>query len=148
MRSRLVLSERGIEVVAQFTCPARRITQTYNFLIDTGSSASYLGWEDATKAGIKVEELPSSSKPIFGFGGAADVKHLKDPSFLHVRFEDNTLETVELPDGILVYRPSRRKTTHWQSGPSVSLLGRDFLRMSGWKLIANLPREEAYLESP
>src|SRR5438876_7925542 len=47
MRSRLVLSERGIEVVAQFACPARRITQTYNFLIDTGSSASYLGWEDA-----------------------------------------------------------------------------------------------------
>ena len=79
MRSRLVLSERGIEVVAQFTCPMRHITQTYNFLIDTGSSSSYLGWEDAAKAGIKVEELPSSSKPIFGFGGAADVKHLKEP---------------------------------------------------------------------
>ena len=148
MRSRLVLSERGIEVVAQFTCPMRHITQTYNFLIDTGSSSSYLGWEDAAKAGIKVEELPSSSKPIFGFGGAADVKHLKEPCFLHVRFEGNTLETVGLPDGILVYRPSRRKTTHWRSGPSVSLLGRDFLRMSGWKLIADLPRQEAYLERP
>jgi len=76
------------------------------------------------------------------------VKHLKETCFLHVRFEGNTLETVELPDGILVYRPSRRKTTHWRSGPSVSLLGREFLRMSGWKLIADLPRQEAYLERP
>jgi len=71
MRSRLVLGERGIEVVAQFTCPMRHITQTYNFLIDTGSSSSYLGWEDAAKAGIKVEELPSSSKPIFRLRGCS-----------------------------------------------------------------------------
>jgi len=54
MRSRSVLSEMGIEVVAQFTCPMRHITQTYNFHIDTGSSSSYLGWEDAEKAAEKA----------------------------------------------------------------------------------------------
>jgi len=146
MRSRLLLTEKGIEVVAVFTCPARRISKTFNFLIDTGSMASYLGWEDALKAGIDADKLPGSPRPVFGFGGAADVKHLPDPCFLHVRYEEGGMETVELPQGIMVYRPSRRKTARWQSGPSFSILGRDFLRNSGWRLVVNLAQEEAFFE--
>jgi hypothetical protein len=146
MRSRLLLTEKGIEVVALFTCPARRISQTFNFLIDTGSTASYLGWEDALKAGIDVDKLPGSAKPTFGFGGAADVKQLPEPCFLHVRYGEAGMETVELPQGIMVYRPSRRKTARWQSGPSVSIVGRDFLRNSGWKLVVDLAEQEAFFE--
>jgi len=146
VRSRLFLTEKGIEVVARFTCPARRISDTLHFLIDTGSERSFLGWETAVKVGLVVEDLPRYPKPVFGFGGAAEAKHLSDLCALHVPFEGDQLETVEIRDGILVYRPSRTQTKHWKAGPSVSIIGRDVLTLSGWKLVVDLSQDQMYFE--
>jgi hypothetical protein len=102
LRSRLVLTEKGIELVARLTCPSKKISKVLNFILDTGSQRSFLGWQDASEAGVDVEGLPSSTKPVLGFGGAAEAKHLNEPCFFHVDLDGVRLETVELMNGILI----------------------------------------------
>lgn len=145
MRASLLLTEKGIEAVVRFTCPSRGISRTLHFLVDTGSGLSFLGWKDALQADIDPEQLPGYGKPVAGFGGAADAKHLKDPCFIYLDFEGKLIE-VELPEGVLVYRPSRTRTKRWTLQESVSLLGRDAIRSSGCRLVVDLPRGEAYFE--
>jgi hypothetical protein len=145
LRASLLLTEKGIEAAARFTCPSRGISRTLHFLVDTGSGLSFLGWKDALQADIDPEKLPGYGKPVAGFGGAADARHLKEPCFIYLDFE-GTLVQIELPEGVLVYRPSRKKTKHWTVQESISLFGRDALRSSGCRLVVDLPREEAYLE--
>ncbi len=145
MRSSLLLTERGIETAARFTCPSRGVSRSLHFLVDTGSSLSFLGWKDALGSDIDPDGLPGYGRPVAGFGGAADARHLKDPCFLYLDFGGRLVQ-VELPDGVLVYRPSRRKAGRWTVQESVSILGRDALRRSGCKLVVDLPGGEAYLE--
>ena len=132
--------------MARLTCPSQRISKVLNFILDTGSEASFLGWQDSSEAGIEVDGLPNSRKPVLGFGGAAEAKHLNEPCFLHVDLDGIRLETVELSNGILIYRPSRTRSRHWKEGPSVSILGRDFLASSGMRLVVDLSHDEMYLE--
>ena len=76
----------------------------------------------------------------------AEAKHLNEPCFLHVDLDGTRLETVELPNGILIYRPSRTRSRHWKEGPSVSIRERDFLASSGMRLVVDLSHDEMYLE--
>ncbi len=147
MQSPLLITEKGLEVVGRFHCPARKVTETFHFVVDTGSSTTYLGWHDATRARIDFDSLPGSPKPVFGFGGSGtDVKHLPEQCFFYIPFETGGLEEVQLPEGILIYRPARTKTKNWKTEGSVSLIGRDFLRVSGWRLIVDLAGNRAYFE--
>ncbi len=150
MQSPLVLTERGVELVAQFTCPSRKISKVLHFIIDTGSGLSFIGWKDALQAGIDWEKLGRYAKPVAGFGGAADARHLNEPCFIHLDFEDeqhqHSLVTVDLLDGMLVYRPARTKTKHWKVEDSVSLLGRDFLASTACTLVLNLAEGEGWFE--
>ena len=145
MRSRLVLTERGIEAVAHLTCPSKMVSKVLHFVVDTGSELSFLGWKDALQANIDVEALPTYPKPVAGFGGAAEAKHLREPCYVYLDF-DGVLEQVELPSGMVIYRPSPTKTKHWKIEESVSILGRDFIKNSGYKLIVYLAKDEAYFE--
>lgn len=150
MKSPLVLTERGIELVAQFTCPSRKISKILHFIIDTGSGLSFIGWKDALQAGIDWEKLGGYPKPVAGFGGAADARHLNELCFIHLDFEDDeqkhSLVSVEMPEGMLVYRPARTQTKHWKIEESVSLLGRDFLSNADCRLVLDLPAGEAQFE--
>src|SRR6267143_6013037 len=146
MRSSLLLTERGIQAVVQFHCPARKASGVLHFIIDTGSTLSFLGWEDAEKLGLDVDGLPGYGMPVLGFGGSADAKHLREECYLYLDFGDQGLQEVILTDGILVYRPSKARAKHWKRGPSVSILGRDFLEKSGYRLVVNLVRKELFLE--
>ena len=146
MRSALLLSERGIQAVVNFHCPTRKISGTLHFIIDTGSTRSFLGWEDAQKLGLDVDQLPGYAMPVFGFGGSADAKHIQEECYLYLDFGDQGLQEVILEDGILVYRPSKTRAKRWKRGPSLSLLGRDFLETSGYRLVVNLRGREFFLE--
>lgn len=90
MRSTLLLTERGIELVGRLTCPERMISGTLRFIIDTGSERSFLGWDDAQKLGIDVDRLPGSAKPVLGFGGSADAKHLREECYIYLDFGEQT----------------------------------------------------------
>ncbi len=111
---------------------------------------SFIGWKDAVQSGIDWEKLGTYSKPVAGFGGAADARHLDEPCFVHLDFEDeqrqHSLVTVDLPDGMLAYRPARTKTKHWKVEDSVSLLGRDFLAGTACSLVLNLSEGEGWFE--
>ena len=146
MRSSLLLTERGIQAAVNFHCPARKISGTLHSIVDTGSTRSFLGWEDAQKLGLDVDRLPGYATPVFGFGGSADAKHLPEECYLYLDFGDEGLQEVILADGILVYRPSKTRSKHWKRGPSLSLLGRDFLEKSGYRLVVDLRRREFFLE--
>ena len=144
-RSPLLITEKGIETVARFMCPNRMLSLTLHFIIDTGSGISLLGYQNALQAGIDFESLGQYGKPVAGFGGAADAKHLKDPCYIYLEFE-GTLHEVEMPEGILVYRPSRKGTKHWKVEESANLLGRDFMEGSRCRLSVDIARREAYFE--
>ncbi len=116
-----------------------------HFIIDTGSGRSFIGYQNALRAGIDFDRLPQYGRPVAGFGGAADAKHLPDSCYVYLDFE-NTLHEVEMPDGILVYRPSRKGAKHWKVEESANLLGRDFIEASGCRLSIDLARGEAYFE--
>ncbi len=148
IRSSLSITEKGIEVSARLHCPEHRVSTTLSFLLDTGSDKSFLSWEDPTRAGVDVDSLPSSTRPVSGFGGSADARQLKATCYLYVMFDNKHLETVELSAGLLIYRPSRKRASHWQLAPAISILGRDFLRESGWILVVDLAKKKAYLEKP
>ena len=146
LRVPLLLTEKGIEVVALLHCPSKRISQTFNFLVDTGSELSMLAWQDAAKVGIDAEELPSYRKKIGGFGGASEAKHFTEPCFLYLTTDAGQLITVELPDGILIWRPSRKKSERIAPSPAVSILAREFMARSGCTLVVNMSKKEYYLE--
>ncbi len=145
MRSPLVITERGVECIARFVCPNRKISTTLDFIVDTGSGLSFIGYKDALQMGVEFDELGPYGRPVAGFGGAADARHLSDPCYVYVDF-DKELHQVDLPEGVLVYRPSRKGSKRWKTEESVSLLGRDFEKASGLTLAINLSRGEAYLE--
>ncbi len=144
-RIRLVLRDQGIQVFAAFASPGHG-SGTFNFVVDTGSRASFLGWEDATKMGINIEDLAVYPKPVAGFGGTAEARHLKETCFIYLTTEDNQMKTVELPDGIIVHRPPKKKS-HWEPGKGVSILGRDFLKNSEMTLRVDLHAGQLFLES-
>ena len=146
MRSSLLLTEKGIRAVTRFNCPTRKISGNLDFIVDTGSERSFLGWDDAQKLGLDVDELPGYAKPVLGFGGSAEAKHLQEACYIYLDFGSDGLREVLLADGILVYRPSKTRTKHWKRGPSVSLLGRDFLEKSGCRLVVDLAKKELFLE--
>ena len=146
MRVSLSLREKGIQVVGSFHCPARKASATLDFVVDTGSARSFLAWEDALSAKIDAENLPSHPRQILGFGGTAQAREVRDVCFIYLRSDDSKLEEVEMPDGILVYKPPPKKAKHWVPGPAVSLLGRDFLTRSKYVLHADLARNVIYFE--
>ncbi len=146
MRAPLLFTEKGLELVVHLTCPARRISSAFNFLVDTGSEKSYLAWQDAEKVGIKLDELPPYPKAILGFGGTAQAKHLNELCFLSVQSEEGNLSTAELSEGLLIYRPSLRRGSRSAPAPALSIAGRDLLEKSGWRLVVDMARKLAYLE--
>lgn len=146
LRVPLLLTEKGIEVAALFHCPSKRISQTFNFLVDTGSELSMLAWQDAARVGIDADELPSYPRQIGGFGGAAEAKHFREPCFLYLTTDDEQLITVELSDGILVWRPSRKKSERTAPSPAVSILAREFMERSACTLLVNMAKKQYYLE--
>ena len=147
LRVPLLLTEKGIEVVALLHCPSKRIAQSFNFLVDTGSELSMLAWQDAAKVGIDAEELPNYPTKLGGFGGAAEAKHFKEPCFVYLTTDDGELITVELPDGILVWRPSRKKSERIAPSPAISILAREFMARSGCTLVVNMAKKQYYFEA-
>ncbi len=147
MRVSLSFTEKGIELVGRLHCPAKHISTSLSFVIDTGSEMSYLGWDDAETAGLDSDQLPRYYKPVLGFGGAAEAKHLREQCFVYAESEDKDLQQVEFPNGILVYRPSKRKKRRWVAGKSVSILGRDFMIYAGWRLSIDAKNKIAYFEA-
>ena len=64
MRSSLLLTERGIRAVAHFNCQTLKVSGILDFIVDTGSERSFLGWDDAQKVAsmsTSFQATPSQS---------------------------------------------------------------------------------------
>ena len=146
LRVPLLLSEEGIQAVALFTCPSRRISRSFHFLVDTGSKLSFLAWQDAANVGIDLEALPNYRKGLAGIGGAAEARHLTEPCFNHLKTDQGGVVTVELPDGVLIWRPSRKKSARSLPSLAIGILGREFMERLGWTLLVNMAQKEFYFE--
>lgn len=114
--------------------------------MDTGSELSLLAWQDAAKAGIHVDDLPRYERKLGGFGGAAEAKHVAEPCFLYLTTAKGQIITVELPKGILVWRPSRKRSERRSPSPAVSILAREFLERSACMLFVDMAKKAYYLE--
>lgn len=104
MRIELSLEERGLQVVGRFHCPARRASATIDFIMDTGSSCSFLSWEDALAAKVEAEELTTHPRPVAGFEGTAQARAIPETCYVYLKSTDASLEQVEMKDGFLVYK--------------------------------------------
>lgn len=82
--------------------------------------------------------------PIWGIGGSAIGWDL--PEVILFFDTDQGLEFFHKGDMIIYKNPTRRKKGREITPPLVSLLGRDFLKDTEFKLIVNMRKDEAYLE--
>jgi len=66
--------------------------------------------------------------------------------FLYLTTDKGGVITVELPDGLLVWRPSRKKSERNVPSPAVSIVARDFMRRSDCALGVPMAKKEYYFE--
>jgi hypothetical protein len=140
----LSIAEYGLKVDAHLKCPSLASAGEVPFIVDTGSPRTLLSVENAKKLGIETSSLNRSHTPIYGIGGPGRCWDLPDAIlFLGT---DEGLEFLP-KDDILVYKnPERRKKGQRTVQRLASILGRDFLRESAFKLIVDMKNNEAFLE--
>lgn len=144
MRIDLNIVEYGLKVDAHLKCPSLDSAGEVPFIVDTGSPRTLLSVEDGKRLGIETSSLNRSYAPIYGIGGAGKCWDLPEAILF---FEtDEGLEFYP-KDDILVYKnPEKRKKGRKMVLRLASILGRDFLKESGFELIVDMKNEKAYLE--
>jgi hypothetical protein len=140
----LSIAAYGLKVDAHVKCPSLNSAGKVPFIVDTGSPRTLLSVEDGKRLGIEVSSLNRCHAPIYGIGGPSRCWDLPE-AILFFR-TDQELEFLP-KDDILVYKnPEKRKKGQKMVLRLASILGRDFLKESGFKLTVDMKNEKAYLE--
>ena len=144
MKIGLNIKSHGLSIDAHVKCPSMGCAGQVSFIVDTGSPRSLLSSEDGKRLGIETSGLNRSHVPIWGIGGSAIGWDL--PEVILFFDTDQGLEFFHKGDMIIYKNPVRRKKGREITPPLGSLLGRDFLKDTEFKLIVNMRKDEAYLE--
>lgn len=114
------------------------------FVIDTGSSVTILSEGDAIKLDIDPGKLKRSSKPLIGFGGRAEPHDLDNIVIIFQGDKGSQTEEMKHIMATKIRIQDEKLKNAMIAFPS--LMGRDFLKMFGYKLYVDLKNEEAYIE--
>jgi len=143
-RSPLRLAQGLLLAPVVFHCPGRHVSHRLTFVVDTGSSRTFLSWSDAREMGIDFDSLPQADRAVAGIGGVAETRKVLEACFLYLEFDDGKVESVAFPEGLQVYRiPSKKGKS---LAPAPSLLGHDFMERSGWTLLLDFARKRLEFE--
>lgn len=125
-------------VVAVLECEALRISDTIEFLVDTGASRTTICDKDVIRLGIDFSKLEKLSEGMLGIGGLVDTYVLSDVK-LTFRREDGESH-MENFDWIYVLKHAVRDERIMRIP---SILGRDMLNKHA--LVYDKRHEKAYI---
>ena len=125
-------------VAAVLECEALRISDTVEFLVDTGASRTTVCDKDVIRLGIDFSKLEKLSEGMLGIGGLVDTYVLKDVKLTFRR--ENGESHVESFDRIYVLKHAARDERIMRIP---SILGRDMLNKHA--LIYDKRHEKAYI---
>ena len=149
MKDRIPLQiiEGRLVLLAVVECPRLRVRrQSIEFVIDTGSSESYIGQRDSTKLQIPVKDKRDNG--IIAFGGS-QYKKIKIPSFtFYILKQDNQKnDYLTLKVDMYTLKTSKTSQEKIQAADALpSILGLDFLKNQKLSLHVILTEDLAYLE--
>ena len=110
-----------------------RIKKAFDFLIDTGSDITFIGYKDAITSGISFNKLGTPQKSTTGITTSARRWLIK--ATLHFIDEEKNIE--KFPSEIYIV----------ETNPTCpSVLGRDFIIANNFRLVFDPQKREVYLE--
>lgn len=114
------------------------------FIVDTGSSGSFIGEEDAKRIRIPTEKLELDKDKIGRglAGGAINLYKISDITFSFLDAKTEQIQRIQCKNFHVAKCASRKPEMKIKD----NILGNDFLINHKLKLIAN-PHSESYLES-
>ncbi len=125
-------------VVAVLECEALRISDTIEFLVDTGASRTTICDKDVIRLGIDFSKLEKLSEGMLGIGGLVDTYALKDVRLVFRR--EHRESHAESFDRIYVLKHAVRDERIMRIP---SILGRDMLNKHA--LVYDKRHEKAYI---
>lgn len=118
--------------------------QTVQFIIDTGSDRSMLGYGDAIKMNLPLSKFPFDEHTRLG--GYTIATHKMGPVALSFSDDKGGVERIHL-DGFSVLVPTQKGIKREEVATIPSILGIDFMKIAKLSLFCNPNKNEAYFES-
>lgn len=110
-----------------------KIAKSFDFLIDTGSDITFIGYKDFLTTGISFNSLGKGARNIFGLSSPTQNWPIKAVLY----FIDQDKKVQKFPFIIYIAKTSPKCT---------SILGRDFLIKNEFKLVYIPSEKKVYLE--
>jgi len=145
-RIALQVVEGRLVLPAVIECSSLRVPQTLiDFVIDTGSSSSYLSEKEVKRLHIPIKQRPSETEVDFG---GSRFKQVKLPPFqMYLLREDKEKEHFDLPLSISALKTTKMSSKKVRIAEELpSILGLDFLREQKFSLHVVLTENIAYLQ--
>lgn len=117
-------------------------------VFDTGSPTTIISARDAVRLSIPLNSL-EQGEPIRGFGkGGIPSKKIKRFVFA-IRSTDNQIRNIEMPVHVADLTTLRNMPQEYQAHVMQipTIIGMDFIRCAGMKLVIDSPNHKSYLES-
>jgi hypothetical protein len=139
-----LLMDKECRIFATFTIRWRKIYGRIDAIVDTGSSKTIISEKDALRLQIPLHILEGSE---MAYIGSTPVELFKMGSaILNLRKENDEIESIQFSN-ICVGRSTKKDEKSKNISLSMpSILGVDFLKEGGFKLIFDPINDIAYLE--
>lgn len=127
------------------TAPKYRVSYAQvSFLVDTGSSQSFIGMSDAFKMNLPKNRLRFHSHPKIG-GSPFEFLELQDVSLV---FKDDKDIKISVKPEVLMaaYCTSKKAKAIEEAYAIPSIIGLEFLGEQNWSLHVNVRKSEAHLQ--
>ena len=144
MRIRLGLVNDQLQIAAVFRAGYRTNMALVDFVVDTGSNKSMIGYGDAVRLHIPFNSLKFDEKTRIG-GFVYELYKLKDVK-LGLADEENKIFKIDLGDFPAAKTPERGLKEKEEAKQIPSILGIDFLMKYCFALYCNPAKNVMYLE--
>jgi hypothetical protein len=116
-------------------------------LLDTGSPRTILSATDAVRLSIPFHSLPQA-EPAGGFGRGQIPTKLLGKFHLTIKSEDNKFKALVMPVLVADITTLSKFSKEFQENAFKvpTIIGMDFLRVFGFKLVVHLSQHEAFLD--
>jgi hypothetical protein len=145
MKIPLSFLDEKLWVTASFNAPHYHgRVQLVDFVVDTGTNISMVGYGDAIRMSLPVQSLHVKEPTAIG-GVEVEARVLKNVK-LGFRDEDGGFKRFELPEFFVMFPLTKKREKLEESKTIPSLLGLDFMRSHKLSLFCNPSKELAYFE--
>lgn len=144
MKIPLLINEDRLELESIVHAPKYRTgIPLITFIVDTGSSRSFIGYGDALKLHLPINHL--EFKEHMRFGGTKFGLYKMKGVYMSFLNEENRAEKVELGE-FYVAKPTKGGEERFLAQQLPSIIGLDFLIKNCYSLHVNPSKDISYME--